>query len=1050
MSNLSAMSVTTIIRYPRQAQVGRTYLMTIDLEPDENFDWGYEEEEYPIYCSVESDAFHSKVVGTETVVLHRFGGSYGPARFLLTTLQRLGDFEIKVNLIDDWGARIQILSSQVEVMDSNQSSTQLKEISFYQPTEFVSITNDKDGKLPFILHPDYSKRFGVVASLNQRKSETTSQEGSPETPLHKISQFKSPPPKVFISYIHDSVEQMDLVLSLADHLREEGIDCNIDQYEELPMKGWYRWMIDEIEASDFVLMICTSRYIRSFRANKENKLPTEIAWEGAIITQDIYVQEKRKSKYIPIVFASQDIDLIPNILRRTSVYNMSAQNGRKLLCHHLAQENKNLRPKLGDLHSLPVLNRKQFFNAHLKKDNFKKRENHNLPYRKSGDFIGRKKEISILLARISPDYRQHINVVRGIGGVGKTALALEVAHLCWEARNTDNSRDFPIFDAIIFTSSKATNLVNNKLLNRPEKEPLLTDIFRVISDVLDEPTITQVLPEDQKRKVNKALSKQSTLLIVDNMETLSEKEQSIVLSFLNEVPISTQVIITTRGFLGFDGILINSLTQQESFELLSRQASIKHININNSWKKQIYRRFSGIPIALIYAMGKVAAGYQLSDIVNSKEIVADDLGRFCFESSIESIKNTKAYQLLLAMTLFGKSSRRSALIKTAGLADNNLDVIDALAKLQQLSLVTDEENGRYSILSITREYAILELEKKSNLDFNISARDLRDRWYAWYLNFTEDYGGQDWENWRAKYDRLDEEWENIQLVLNWYAEKANWDKILHLWENLDNYADLSGYWQDRRYWWALLMRNHGSARVQVKALSEIGFTLILMGGEYHVEAEEYLARSWDISQGSDELLRSNIANNLAILAMVKMNYETANRWLDVEEELLNKYQQDTREREKKRYQIRNLYYRAETNYLLGNINMAELEFTRVIELSREIGWQRFRNYAKNILAEIYIIKGDLESAKVMITTGLASAYQSRERRRIALYHASHARLSYRLARDAGAAEESKLHINESKEYLRKAMKTFSKEFMRSEMHELEQLIALINEYESSA
>jgi hypothetical protein len=38
------------------------------------------------------------------------------------------------------------------------------------------------------------------------------------------------PPKVFISYSWDSPEHMDRVLKLSDRLRDEGIDCQIDQY----------------------------------------------------------------------------------------------------------------------------------------------------------------------------------------------------------------------------------------------------------------------------------------------------------------------------------------------------------------------------------------------------------------------------------------------------------------------------------------------------------------------------------------------------------------------------------------------------------------------------------------------------------------------------------------------------------------------------------------------------------------------------------------------------------------------------------------------------
>ena len=64
-------------------------------------------------------------------------------------------------------------------------------------------------------------------------------------------------PKVFISYSHDSPEHAERVLDLSDRLRQDGIDCHIDQYEVSPPEGWPRWMEDRIEWADFVLVVCT-------------------------------------------------------------------------------------------------------------------------------------------------------------------------------------------------------------------------------------------------------------------------------------------------------------------------------------------------------------------------------------------------------------------------------------------------------------------------------------------------------------------------------------------------------------------------------------------------------------------------------------------------------------------------------------------------------------------------------------------------------------------------------------------------------------------------
>jgi ATP/maltotriose-dependent transcriptional regulator MalT len=135
--------------------------------------------------------------------------------------------------------------------------------------------------------------------------------------------------------------------------------------------------------------------------------------------------------------------------------------------------------------------------------------------------------------------------------------------------------------------------------------------------------------------------------------------------------------------------------------------------------------------------------------------------------------------------------------------------------------------------------------------------------------------------------------------------------------------------------------------------------------------------------------------------------------------------------------------------LEGKIDIAKSEFEQVIESSRTIGWQRFKNYAKNSLAEIYIEQGDLEAAEAMIKAGLSSAIQAREKRRVALYHASYARLYYKQAQKVKRGElqeKSKPCIEVAREFAMKAMEVFSREFMADEINEITTLIEWINEY----
>jgi len=109
MTDLSReIAVKPIIKYPCEAQVGKTYLMTIDLQLEEKFKWQYDDEEYPLYCGISSDLFSSKSLGEPVIVLHRFGGTYGSVKFLLTAITEK-EGEIKVALINRWGAPVRVI-----------------------------------------------------------------------------------------------------------------------------------------------------------------------------------------------------------------------------------------------------------------------------------------------------------------------------------------------------------------------------------------------------------------------------------------------------------------------------------------------------------------------------------------------------------------------------------------------------------------------------------------------------------------------------------------------------------------------------------------------------------------------------------------------------------------------------------------------------------------------------------------------------------------------------------------------------------------------------
>ena len=659
----------------------------------------------------------------------------------------------------------------------------------------------------------------------------------------------------------------------------------------------------------------------------------------------------------------------------------------------------------------------------------------NLPHRDYSKFIGREQELQQLLKQISHDFRQHITLVEGIGGVGKTTLLVEAAYHYWEAKQGISNGIKVEFDAIIFTSAKKTYLTPQGELTRPRVQETLQEIFRIIAEVLNEPSIIMAQEANEQLKlIYQSLRKQRTLLIIDNMETILDQEQEAITSFLADLPRTTQAIITYRGRKGmFKTIKIAQLSQEESFQLIKQEATNKAIKITDYQANMLFKHFGGIPVALIYAVGQRAIGYSLKKVLglsehHSKKMPVH-LANFLFKRSVEPLRGNPAHKLLMSLTFFQTTPSKDALITVAGLNTEPIDVEEGLAQLQQLSLIW-EENQRYHILPITRQYALDELTKHSEF-----LEIARNRWVEWYVRFTKNKGGKDWQDWRIKYDYLAQEWENIASVLHWCAAQDKYAEVKQLWQNIDHYVDLGCYWRTRRHWWKWLIKEsyrRGEERqTYIKAISERAWTLTLMGNN---EAAGQLAKAWQLREYAEPDVQAHLANHIAVHRMTQKKYDKALEWLKRQEQLIN--QVELEEKEQIRHQVCIAYYRAEIAYWKWkntknpvNPQKAKELFQWALDKGKEIGWQRFSNYAQNWLADLLIIENNLNQAERLLKEGLFVAERNRERRRIGHYQASYARL-----------EAQRNNKEKVEQWANKAINIFDREGIEEDAREMRSLL----------
>jgi hypothetical protein len=226
------------------------------------------------------------------------------------------------------------------------------------------------------------------------------------------------PPKILVSYSHDSLEHEQRVLMLADRLRGDGIDCMIDQYVLVPEEGWPLWMERQIRDSNFVLMVCTETYLKRVLSEEQPGKGLGVRWEGSSIYNAIYNAGVMNTKFIPLLFGVGDTSHIPMPLKGTPFYEPLTEAGYEDLYRRLTNQPRAVKPELGKLRSLPPAERKSEGAVGLE------RTLSNLPDR-NPFFTGRERVLAQLQEALAAQSRAALS---GLSGVGKTQTALEYAH----------------------------------------------------------------------------------------------------------------------------------------------------------------------------------------------------------------------------------------------------------------------------------------------------------------------------------------------------------------------------------------------------------------------------------------------------------------------------------------------------------------------------------------------------------------------------------------------------------------------------------------------
>jgi len=603
----------------------------------------------------------------------------------------------------------------------------------------------------------------------------------------------------------------------------------------------------------------------------------------------------------------------------------------------------------------------------------------------------------------------HLITIEGQGGVGKTTLALEAARLCQLAsENPTQFASVPKFEAIIFTSAQAQHFNGPDLCPRLGHQRNLQDIFRTICRTLDR--LSSIPPDfrDQLDYVRTCLSGQKTLLIVDNLETLEDKEY--VLSFLREIPHTVKVLVTSRVRLGMgDTLSMRPLTKSGSIALIRQQATAQALSLSQRQIRKIYALTGGLPLAIVYSLGLVAAfGINPSHLQSADlSSPSSDLARHCFNVTVERLRQHPAYNLLLAFACFRRPAKLEALAHVAHASPSLRQQRQPFNELYRLSLI-ELHNDCYTMHSLTREYATAEL--KANPAFEIEARE---RWIDWYLEFLSVHAEENWYDWHPT-SPIESEWANIREVVDWCREVNAYNDFIELWNHLKGYTQNYGYWNERREWMQWLIeeseRRHDWSTM-ADAMYHYSHTLYFFDQtELRQEALKVAHRVWELSATDNWKFLTNVAILLASIYAAENQCDLALAWIAKGEKLLENIPLELKKYE--RLWVNAAYYKAEI--FLKNKDYSNAKETYQIALARaetaEI--QRACVYIKGALGVIAIANQQIDHARELIKDVLSQAEHHKDLRCMAISYGHLAKIE----RTLGNVEQSQAYASLAREY----------------------------------
>ncbi|MCW3051245.1 MAG: hypothetical protein JWN14_415, partial [Chthonomonadales bacterium] len=575
-----------------------------------------------------------------------------------------------------------------------------------------------------------------------------------------------------------------------------------------------------------------------------------------------------------------------------------------------------------------------------------------LPYPLT-DLIGREDERIEVAVRLR---RSRLVTLTGLGGIGKTRLAREVA------------------EEVVQEYADGVWLVALEAL--AEGRSVVPQIASVLG-VKEEPGRSLL------RSVTEHVRKKHLLLVLDNCEHLLEASAQAVAHLLQECA-EVRVLATSREALGITGetawsvptlavpdpahlpegraTLLRVLMSYESVQLFVERAQAvqKTFSLTASNARtvaQVCRQLEGIPLALELAAARIKAmtiEQMASRLHNHLGLLTG--GSRTAPSRQQTLRATLDWSyallaepkriLLRRLSVFaGGWSVEAAEQVCAGEGVEEWQVLDLLTSLVDKSLVAFEERepgdaGRYRLLEVVRQYA------EERLQSSGEEERVKGRQRDWCVALAEEaepqLRGAEQGRWLR---RLETERDNLRAALSWNGPGAEAGLRLagalwRLWYVRGDYSE------GRAYLRRTLERAEAQAKTPARARTLNGAGVLAYSQSDYASAPALFEESLSIRRELAD--RAGIAETLNNLANVALGQGEPASAQALYEESLN-LRRESGDRHGLALTLSNLGHLAQ---LQGENTMARRQFEECLHLFKTLGDRRSIAWALNSLANV--------------------------------------------------------------------------------------------------